>query len=398
MKERATGRSPERSVAHLKPKEIVPMKPLHSALLLVVACSSERAPRLSPAAGALTQQSLAASLAAGRSAAEAASYTTPWADSSRLGDTVFYSRGRVVTTVAVHTDSQWAVLPVTRVAIGIPYGPTQLPADSLCTLGYTGTTLAVVASTVLGELARTRECGGKTFAQIRRARLKDGTGNLSVQAARTELNGWPWSGICARVKDSTIVAFHIGDDVTADEWGPAPLATRLAQWDSIASSITTRCPGAAVVIRARPTQLEARSRWQWLTTAWAQYPGPRPRSGTPEQFFSTEVASARRQHLGLVAGVNLLSGGCGPTTLGRCLPGVPGMSEPNVGDDMYQLSAAELIYYKTVAMSDPYVCASVDWAWGPTFKSDFHARPEIRSAMKALGVVAGQRPRTSCVL
>ena len=35
---------------------------------------------------------------------EAASYTTPWADTSQLGDTTFYSRGRVVTTVMVHTD------------------------------------------------------------------------------------------------------------------------------------------------------------------------------------------------------------------------------------------------------------------------------------------------------
>jgi hypothetical protein len=326
---------------------------------------------------------------------DAASHTTPWADTTKRGDTTFYSSGRVITTLVVHTDSQWAVRP--PVILGLPYGPTQLPPDSLCTLGYTGTTLAVIAGTVLRDLQRTRDCQARTFPQIRRAKLKDSNGNLSVQAARAELEGWPWAELCHRVQDSTIIAFHIGDDVTADEWGSAPLATRLAQWDSIAGLVQARCPDAPVVIRALPTQLEARPNWQWLTTAWAQYPGPRPRSGSPEQFFSSQVASAKRQQLGLVAGVNLLNGGCGPATLGRCLPDVPGTTLPGTRPDQYQMSAVELVYYKTVAMADPYVCASVDWSWGPNFRSDFHDRPDIRSAAKALGVMARNRPLASCV-
>ena len=326
---------------------------------------------------------------------EAASYTTPWADTSQSGDTTFYSRGRVVTTVMVHTDSQWSARP--PVKLGIPYGPSALPPDSLCTLGYTGTTLAVVPGKVLDELQRTRDCHARTFPQIRRAKLKDSYGSLSVQATASELETWPWPELCARVKDSTIVAFHVGDDVTANEWGPAPLATRLAQWDTIGSLIQARCPGAPVVLRALPTQMEARPNWQWVTTAWAQYPGPRPRAGPPEKFFSTQVASAKRQHLGLVAGINLLNGGCGPATTGLCLRDVPGADIPGTRDNQYQVSAAELVYYKTVAMTDPYVCASVDWAWGPHFKSNFHDRPEIRSAAKAVGVMAKKRPLTSCV-
>jgi hypothetical protein len=109
------------------------------------------------------------------------------------------------------------------------------------------------------------------------------------------------------------------------------------------------------------------------------------------------VASAKRQRLGLVAGVNLLNGGCGPAALGRCLPDLPGTTLPGTRADLYQVSAAEFVYNKTVAMTDPYVCASVDWSWGPAFDSDFHSRPEIRSAAKALAFVARKRPITSCV-
>jgi hypothetical protein len=61
------------------------------------------------------------------------------------------------------------------------------------------------------------------------------------------------------------------------------------------------------------------------------------------------------------------------------------------------MSAAEMMYYKSVAMTDPYVCASVDWSWGPNFKSGFHSRSDVQSAAKTLNVIARKRPLTSCV-
>ena len=364
------------------------MKPaLPTLLLLSLAYTAGRSPE-SPAG---SPRSLAA-------AGEAASYTTPWTDSSRLGDTVFHSSGRVITTVAVQTDSHWVVRPPVReIHVGLPSGPSQLPPDSLCALGYTATTLPVIPKNVLLDLQRTHDCHAGTFVQIRRARLKNSDGNLSVEAALAEIRHWPWDELCARVKDSTILGFHIGDDVVAKEWGPAPIETRLAQWDSIAGGIAANCPGAPIVIRARPRQLAKRDHWEFLTTAWAQYPGPLPRSGTPEEFFAAEVASAKKQHLGLVTGVNLLGGGCGPADTGRCLPDIPGTSLKGSGKKTYQLSAAEFIDYKTAAMFDPYVCASVDWGWGPQFKSNFHSRPEIQEAAKALGQIASKRKRASCV-
>ena len=180
----------------------------------------------------------------------------------------------------------------------------------------------------------------------------------------------------------------------AAEWGPAKLPVPLAQWDTIAGIIRSRCPGAPVAIRAHPNQLEVRGDWLWLTTAWTQYTS---RRGPPEEFLALQVASARRQRLGLVAGVNLLNGGCGPAERRKCFPDIPGTPLVGTGPEFYQLSAAELIYYKTVALSDPYVCASVDWSWGPAFRSNFHERPEVRPAMKTLGLIARKRPLASCV-
>ena len=196
----------------------------------------------------------------------------------------------------------------------------------------------VLPSSVLPRLERARQCKARVFAAIRRGELKDSTGALSVQATRAELATWPWPGICARVADSTIIGFYIGDDVAIPEWGPAPVATRLAQWDSIGGIIRAQCPKAAIVLRTPPTNMEMRSNWQWVTTAWAQYAGPH-RHGTPEKYYGDQVISAKRQRLGLVAGVNLINGGCGPAA--RCLPDVPGTPLTGTNSTVYQVSAAE---------------------------------------------------------
>ena len=322
------------------------MKPLLALLLVAAGSSSLVRPFRSVTSGA-------------------ASYTMFWADTSKLG---------------------------------IPNGPFDLPPEDLCSLGYTATTLALVPAKILDDLQRVRDCQGRVFPKLRRAKTKDAAGYLSVDAARAEIDSWPWPELCGRVKDSTIIAFYVGDDVGKEEWGPAKLPTRLAQWDSIAGLVQAKCPGAPVTIRARATQLEARGKWQWLTTAWAQYTGARTELGSPEKYFAAEVASAKRQHLGLVGGVNLINGGCGPADRGKCLPDVPGTNLQGTKSDSYQLSAAEFTYYKTVAMTNPYVCASVDWVWGPKANSDFHDRPDIQSAAKALNVLAAKRPSVSCVV
>ena len=180
-------------------------------LLLATACELGP-PRYSPSSLALSAfagTSLDPGVARARLDGEAATQIIPWADTSKLGDTTFYSRGRVVTTVSIFTDSLWAVRP--PVTLGLPSGPFNLPPDSLCTLGYTGTTLPVADSaTVLRRLDRIHQCGARVFPVLRQAKMLDPAGKLSVEASKAELDRWPWTGLCARVKDSTIIAFYIG--------------------------------------------------------------------------------------------------------------------------------------------------------------------------------------------
>jgi hypothetical protein len=375
--------------------------------------------------------------------------TTRWADTTRRGDTTFHSRGRVITssgptttitTTLVLTDSQWVVRPAAP--LGIPYGPAAMPPDSLCrraTLGYTATILPVqkagvevlrsasgeslgVARSIgaaernaqlLATLRKIQDCGATVSLRIARAALKDSNNRLSVATAHRELATWPDLTPFLAGPRPTVFSFHLGDDVERDEeWG-YPVPTLLAMWDTIARPLAERHPGTPRVLRALATQMAQRPaegrpdslRWRWMTTALAQYAGP-VRHRPPGEFVATQVATAKRLKLGLLLGINLINGGCGPRT-GRhpaalayaCLPGIPGDSFPGDGSPAgrYQLSAIELAKYGEVQLREPYSCGNLSWSWGENFGSNFHKRADIRAAALALGGIAQARPFTSCI-
>jgi hypothetical protein len=346
--------------------------------------------------------------------------TSRYIDSVRVGDTVSYERGfRIVMTVV---ESTWTRRP--PLALGIPSGPFHLPIDSLCrqqTLGYNGAYVNANAATLQRDLARVKACKGRVIIGMMRTRLKPAgvdTG-LSVARAKAEIDSWPDIG--SYIRDSTVIAIYMGDDILSNEWGTAPFSVKLAQWDSIYGLVHAphRWPGAATVIRAKPTELK---KWGWkgrhLTTAWAQYRGPH-RDKHPRDWMREEVASARQQQLGLVIGVNLLDGGCGPPVLESgeantsCLPNVPGTGilgtySNSATARRFQVSPAEYLFYKTIFLAEPYNCASIDWQWSTIWGAgrpqaqlegarSFHTRSEVKAASRSLGVIARTRPYTSCI-
>jgi len=346
--------------------------------------------------------------------------TTRFIDSVRVGDTVSYKRGyRVLITVI---DSTWSRRP--PLALGIPNGPFHLPLDSLCqqqSVGYNGATLNANAPTLLRDLERVKRCHGRVIIGVLRSHLRPPgvDSGFTVARAKAEIDSWPDIG--PYIRDTTIIAIYMADDLSSPEWGQAGMAERLARWDSIYALVQapSRWPGVATAMRAKPNELRD---WGWkgthLTTAWAQYRGPY-RDGPPKRWTDEMVASAKAQKLGIIIGLNLLDGGCGPPVLPKgkantdCLPNVPGSPilgtyENSADARRFQVSPAEYLFYKTVFLSEPYNCASIDWQWSPVWKANrpsdqltgaqmFHTRSEVKASAKALGVIARTRPYTSCI-
>ena len=292
---------------------------------------------------------------------------------------------------------------------GIPFGAFHLPPDSLnrLSLGYTGAVMTVVPTTLKHDLELIHARNGRVVLAIRRSKTKD-AGGLSVAATDTELGAWQAAvDLNPYLADGTITAIYLSDDITSSEWGPN--APYLARMDSMAGAAKARWPTAATVVRAKPTELTGHA-WRWLTTGWAQYRGPY-RDGTPAQFRDIQVSSAKAQKLGLILGLNVLDGGCGPTP--ACLPGVPGtailgtlLNAASVR--RFQMSAAEVLAYGKVFLAEPYSCASIGWRWSPLFTASlpadqlaaiqaFDLRADVRAAMGDLSIMAGQRSTTNCV-
>jgi hypothetical protein len=344
--------------------------------------------------------------------------TVKYLDSIRVGDTTTYERGRKVQIAALYIDTTWTVGPAPGRLI-FSNGPWWIPGDSLCKdLGHSATHFNITR-TVAADLAKVKSCGATaTVAPPRRFAWLSGKG-LDVPTGLRYLGTWDGLGYTAALrkaqKDSTLTAIMIGDDIESEtEWGPAGYLTRLARYDTLACAVRAKVPGAAVTIRALATQLSPRPVWQCLTTAWAQYNGPR-RHGHPEAFAKSQVAAAKSRQLALIMGVNTLNGGCGPFP-SICVPGIPGSPVLGTYADAatvhrYQLSPEEYLYYKTVFLNESYICASRDWEWSPIYESGrdfpaeqlrliraFNSLPAVRANALALGLIAKGRPFRSCVL
>jgi hypothetical protein len=342
-----------------------------------------------------------------------------FADTTRDGDIIVLTwlgidSTRVILPPAPPPPPPPPPLPPPKVAHGIPFGASRLPPDSLCSavLGYTATTLVGKASRLARDLDKVRDCKGRVVLQLARNKMRGLDGDLSVQASTEELESWrDAADLGSYLRDTTIFAIYVGDDIKSKEWGDAPMDVRLARFDSIAG-VVKRFWGdsATTIIRAAPTDMAGRV-WRWMDAGWAQYDGPY-RDGPPEKYRDTEVASAKAQKLGVVLWFNALDGGCGPPSKGACLPKVPGTGIYGTYSDTtvrrYQVSAAEAGYYGAMFLAEPYNCAAIQWQWSPVWNGSgrspeqvagiqgFDLRPDVRAQMRALSVMAKSRPYAPC--
>lgn len=304
-----------------------------------------------------------------------------------------------VTSTTVKIDST-KPLPLPEIIAAYPYGAMNTPPDTLCQIerfGLSLTTFPADSATILTQLARVKACHGKAIVQYPRSIMR-GAMEDSLAVATRYLNRLftKAPGICAYVQDSTILAWWTGDDITSPtEWGPMAWddPRKLARWDSLGWAVVQKCPGINPWLRARPTQMTFRT-WLWTKSAGVQYTGPK-RHGDPKTFFAAEIATAKVLKLGLITGLNILNGGCGPDPA-KCPYALGTNVVGENGTGFYEMSAAEYAYYGKAALVDPYACGFEVWAWGDKWGSDWHQRVDDIDASKALGVIAAGHPKTSC--
>lgn len=279
---------------------------------------------------------------------------------------------------------------------GVPFGASKVPSD-LYGKPFTETKIEVEPDSILGALTEARRASMRVFIVCvggaqRRYQNPDGTFNLAVWKAR--LDKFRGIDLSSFITDGTILGHQLVSESKArSQFGGKVIANEVL--DEMARYSKELWPTMPTMLRTDPTDLEEHAagyktpspgwRWRYLDTASARYLF---RKDSVAKFATEQQASADRQKLALVVGLNVFSGGDGSSAIASPSPG------------KWAMSPDELRRYGSTLLSQTQPCAFEMWRF-ETPKSAFEnfiyfRRPEIAAAMADLAALAARTPARSC--
>jgi hypothetical protein len=247
---------------------------------------------------------------------------------------------------------------------------------------HTGSSVggALSPSNMLGLLSNARAKGGRYVLKMCMGRdqfIKNADGTFSFTKWKALVDRFKAVNFASYITDGTILGHYLIDEPGRPErWGGKAISA--AQIEAMAAYSKQIWPGMPTFVRVVPSWLETSSvKFVHLDAAWFQYAH---RFGDPAKALALEVAAAKRQGLGLAAGMNVLDGGNGSS-------GIHAYSS-----NKWAMSAAEIRSYGSALLSQSYICTFHMWMWN----ASYYGRSDIKSAMAALSAKARAHPRTSC--
>jgi len=130
-------------------------------------------------------------------------------------------------------------------------------------------------------------------------------------------------------------------------------------------------PALPTAVRVPPSVLAgAPFRWTYLDAGWMQY---NTRQGDLRTALASQVARAREEGLGLVAGLNL---------------------DAAAGYGSKSMTASQIEQFGTILAQEPSVCALIGWKYRATYLD----QEAIRSALDSVAAVARRRTPASCAV
>ena len=279
---------------------------------------------------------------------------------------------------------------------GVPFGASKLPS-ALFGKPFTETKLEVSPDSIRSDLTQAQAGGVRVFIILvgpqHHYQNANGTFNLAMWKARVDrFRGIDLSGF---VKDGTIIAHQLVSEAKAkSQFGEAVIPNDVL--DEMAGYSKQVWPTMATMLRTDPTDLEEHAAgykaggpsWKWthLDAASARYLA---RKGSVAKFAADQQASADRQRLALVVGLNVFSGGNGSSEI------------RSPADGKWAMSADELRQYGSAMLSGTKPCAFEMWRY-ESANSEFanfryFRRPEMMAVMVELAALAARSPARSCV-
>ena len=195
---------------------------------------------------------------------------------------------------------------------------------------------------------------------------KDADGHFSLTKWKARIDRYNKVDFNSYIKDGTIIGHYMIDEPNDPaNWNGRPVSGETL--DEMARYSKAKWPNLPTIVRTYPTYLEKWAPYRYLDAAWAQYVY---RLGDADKFIDTHVASAKRQGLGLVVGLNVLRGG------------------PNKS----KMTPSQVKSWGSALLSSTYPCAFINWK----YESDYLTTSSMKDAMNVLRNKAESRSSRTC--
>jgi hypothetical protein len=267
-------------------------------------------------------------------------------------------------------------------APGIAFGDFHLPTSLFSSSRYSGSLQAVALSTVNSELNTAAKYGKRLVISMAGSRkfYTNSNGTFNMTKWKSRVAAFRGVALGRYVSSGVLLGHYLVDEPQCLRcWGgkriPASAVEEMARYSK------SIWPSLPTTVRAAPTLLPQIT-YRYLDFAWAQWVGPHVPSAnqTPAQFRDRQIAAAKARGLGLVFGLNYLSGGNGSS--GR----------RGTARGRWEMSASEVKNVGSVLAQAGYACAMLSWQYSSTFVS----RSGMSTALSAVSSAARNRARASC--
>lgn len=284
---------------------------------------------------------------------------------------------------------------------GIPVGPYSLndEASALWGVKYTGGTIWTSPKKIYALLDEAQAKGVRvaiSLAGFGKSDYQNPDETFNLDLWKQEVDLYDGIVLDKYIDDGTIIVHYLVDEPKSrSNWGNQVITNDIL--DEMARYSKVRWPNMATAVRVAPTDLAENAggyhvplpgwEWQYLDTAWLQYSN---RKGPINAYIAAETHSAADQNLGIVAGLNVITGGDGSS-------GKPG---PGKYSDKWTMSKDELLEYGIPLINSPTSCALLMWSYrfdnDPGYNFSYFTTSEIDAAVATLVEQGRQRPEQSC--
>ena len=250
----------------------------------------------------------------------------------------------------------------------LPFGVADLPADQFSS-AWTGAAIQADPATLVQRLERAGSSGMALIAMLAPAALtRNADGTFSLAKWKAQVDRYRTLPLGTHISGRTLYLHNLVDQPKcASCWGGKAIA-----WSTIeemARYSKQIWPALPTTVRIPPSALaKASLRWSALDAGWAQYSTPR---GDIRTWLAAEVAQARSEGLGLVAGLNLLDAS---------------------GPGSAPMTAAQIRDFGGVLAQSASVCALVGWS----YEAAYLGQSGVRDALASVAALARGRSAASC--